>query len=98
MGGRVVEGARLESVWARKGLASSNLAPSVQTNAPLSSENGAFLRGTGVPPRTDPQRPVRTLLPRWKTRRSRRTSGTRLDRHAPQGTADDRRPAWPRPG
>ena len=31
MGGRVVEGARLESVWARKGLASSNLAPSVVT-------------------------------------------------------------------
>ena len=30
MGGRVVEGARLESVWARKGLVSSNLTPSVE--------------------------------------------------------------------
>ena len=43
-GGRVVEGARLESVWARKGLASSNLVLSAKSDTEERSSSGNDLR------------------------------------------------------
>ena len=68
MGGRVVEGARLESVWARKGLASSNLAPSAKR--PVANPTGrcAFQDrfsaglGTGSPARADKDLVTKRML------------------------------------